>query len=523
MSFLSGHCCSKLNYLICCSKTFSSEKKKKKFNLRQEAIANRVCLNNKIINKNESSSITLNNQNNINIRSLNDTLQQQNSRETNLKYNKDIQTTKNASYESLINSSVDNRLFDNYCPTINNDIIIKEVIINRNYPNERLGLTLCYGITSTSTINVYIEQVEKNSLADRQGQLQVGDQIIKINNHQVTNRDQTIHLVNGASKIILQIIRFKSTKINSSNVESQLRRSALKKSDSGVILASNTDFETNNQFIYKKCLNQYNLIRKISTSLTCLAYENCSNCHHNLLYSQQIKYRRCLSLNDLKICRIIEENLDYSKSIRKDLINCQEEFKIKKNYEKSIIKPLSFNDHHDKVIERYFSYLKEDIDHSHYDKYRLNKNRQYENNRICKNNRRRYRKPNLKEKNPLLITTNDDTISQLKQNPYLIKEQRKKQFQRSKISKERFGLQENLINSITEDFNLLNRIFLHENEQELKEKPYLAIKYQQESISEKEKLEKILQQYEIDHPLRLQSTQNRTIYSTENNLSTVII
>ncbi|CAF5107319.1 unnamed protein product, partial [Rotaria sp. Silwood1] len=257
--------------------------------------------------------------------------------------------------------------------------------------------------------------------------------------------------------------------------------------------------------------------------LTCLAYENCSNCHHNLLYSQQIKYRRCLSLNDLKICRIIEENLDYSKSIRKDLINCQEEFKIKKNYEKSIIKPLSFNDHHDKVIERYFSYLKEDIDHSHYDKYRLNKNRQYENNRICKNNRRRYRKPNLKEKNPLLITTNDDTISQLKQNPYLIKEQRKKQFQRSKISKERFGLQENLINSITEDFNLLNRIFLHENEQELKEKPYLAIKYQQESISEKEKLEKILQQYEIDHPLRLQSTQNRTIYSTENNLSTVII
>ncbi|CAF3617010.1 unnamed protein product [Rotaria sp. Silwood1] len=411
-------------------------------------------------------------------------------RETNLKYNKDIQTTKNASYESLINSSVDNRLFDNYCPTINNDIIIKEVIINRNYPNERLGLTLCYGITSTSTINVYIEQVEKNSLADRQGQLQVGDQIIKINNHQVTNRDQTIHLVNGASKIILQIIRFKSTKIISSNVESQLRRSALKKSDSGVILASNTDFETNNQFIYKKCLNQYNLIRKISTSLTCLAYENCSNCHHNLLYSQQIQYRRCLSLNDLKICRIIEENLDYSKSIRKDLINCQEEFKIKKNYEKSIIKPLSFNDHHDKVIERYFSYLKEDIDH---------------------------------KKNPLLITTNDDTISQLKQNPYLIKEQRKKQFQRSKISKERFGLQENLINSITEDFNLLNRIFLHENEQELKEKPYLAIKYQQESISEKEKLEKILQQYEIDHPLRLQSTQNRTIYSTENNLSTVII
>ncbi|CAF3302368.1 unnamed protein product, partial [Rotaria sp. Silwood2] len=198
---------------------------------------------------------------------------------------------------------------------------------------------------------------------------------------------------------------------------------------------------------------------------------------------------------------------DYSKSIRKNLINSEEEFKIIKDNDKSIIRPLSFHDHTDKVIETYFSYLKEDIDHNYSDKCRLNKDKRYENNQICKTNRCHYRKQNLKEKNR-----------------YSTKEQRKKQFQRSKISNERFGLfQDNLINSITEDFNLLNRVFLHENQQELKEKPYLAIKYQQESIIEKEKLKKIAELYKINNHLTFQPTHNRTINSTKDNLSTIII
>ncbi|CAF3423925.1 unnamed protein product, partial [Rotaria sp. Silwood2] len=312
--------------------------------------------------------------------------------ETKFKRNKDIQTTKNPSYESLLHSSIDDRLFKKSFSTINNDIIIKDVILHRSHLNERLGLTLCYGITSTSTINVYIEEVEKKGLADRQGQLQAGDQIIKINNHRVTNRDQAIHLLNRTYQIILQIIRFKSTKVILSNIESQLKESVLKKSDSGVILASNTDFETNNQLIYKKCLNQHDFIKKSSTSLSSLTFENCSNCRHDRLYSQQLQYRRCLSLNDLKMRQFIEEIFDYSKSIRKNLINSEEEFKIIKDNDKSIIRPLSFHDHTDKVIETYFSYLKEDIDHNYSDKCRLNKDKRYENNQICKTNRCHYRK-----------------------------------------------------------------------------------------------------------------------------------
>jgi hypothetical protein len=115
-------------------------------------------------------------------------------------------------------------------------------------------------------------------------------------------------------------------------------------------------------------------------------------------------------------------------------------------------------------------------------------------------------------------------MSELKQGRYWTKEQRKQQFQRSKQCKQRTrSFQQNSFDSTTEDFNLLNRIFLRENKQELKEKPYLAVKYQQQSIIEKEKLKKILQQYPIHHRLTTQSTTTMSINSTQCHTSTIII
>ncbi|CAF1029003.1 unnamed protein product [Rotaria magnacalcarata] len=461
-----GSCgCSKLNYLICGAKNFSSTNKKKKSTLRQATIINDVNSNKKVINQHESSSMNFNEQNNINIRSSYDTLRQDNSQQTIFECNKNNQ--------KMINYSMDDRLFHRACSTLNNEIIIKDVILHRNNPNERLGLTLCYGITSTSIINICIEQVEKKSIADCQGKLQCGDQIIKINNYPVTNRDQAINLVNGASTIILQIIRRQS-------------------------------IQTNHRSIDKKCFNQFKGLKKKSVSLSCLIFEHCTGYRQNHLYSEQIQYRRCLSLNDLENCSIIEEKFDNKRPIIKDFLHSEIEFDRKQSNEKSIIKPLSFNNHNEKIIERYFTYLKENFNHSDTGKYRFNKNKQ------CNSNPLRYPKnQDIKEKTRLLIRKDDRSISLLKQSRCSIKAQRrKKQYQRSNIYEKRTNFsQENSIESITEDYNLLNRIFLHENQQELKEKPYLAIKYQQESISEKEKLKTILQQHRIDHHLTFPSTQ----------------
>jgi hypothetical protein len=109
-------------------------------------------------------------------------------------------------------------------------------------------------------------------------------------------------------------------------------------------------------------------------------------------------------------------------------------------------------------------------------------------------------------------------MSEMKQGRYWTREQRKQQFQRSKQRKK--FIRQDFNNSTTEDFNLLNRIFLRENKKELKEKPYLAVKYQQQSTIEREKLNKIIQKYPIHHRSSSQATTNKSINTS---LSTIII
>lgn len=63
--------------------------------------------------------------------------------------------------------------------------------------------------------------------------------------------------------------------------------------------------------------------------------------------------------------------------------------------------------------------------------------------------------------------------------------------------------------SIEEDFHLLNRIFLRENLNELVKKPYLAIKYQQQSNIQKQLLKD-----SFYHPFQSNSTRNNSFHSS---------
>jgi len=240
----------------------------------------------------------------------------------------------------------------------------------------------------------------------------------------------------------------------------------------------------------------------MSSSLSCLLSNQYSTCHENHFYFSQIEYRRCLSLNDLTNYSFINEQINSSKSSIKDLIHSQSLFEITTDNEKFILKPLPFNDY-------------------------LNDSGlvfgQYQNNRShSKQIRRRYREECLKE----LITTDDEIMSEFKQGRYWTKEQRKKQFQRSKQYKQKnriFQQNSNSIHSTTEDFNLLNRIFLRENQKELKQKPYLAVKYEQQSTIEREKLKKIIEKYPIHHHFKSQSNTTMSINSTQYYPPTIII
>lgn len=53
--------------------------------------------------------------------------------------------------------------------------------MRRTSTNDRIGLTLCYGETEEDGFtDIFIGEVEDNSVAGRNGKIQEGDQILKV-------------------------------------------------------------------------------------------------------------------------------------------------------------------------------------------------------------------------------------------------------------------------------------------------------------------------------------------------------
>ncbi|CAF3743274.1 unnamed protein product [Rotaria sp. Silwood1] len=451
--------------------------------------------------------------------------------------NNNLKRINNYSYESSLNSFIDNHFWKRSSSILSNGIIIKNIILRRNHPNERLGITLCYGITSKSTTNIYIQQVDKESIAGHQGELHSGDQIIKINNHRVTSRDEAINLVNGACRIHLQIVRFEFPNQNFPTIQS----TPLTEDDSGVTLACNTDFETTNDWIYQKSSNECNNLIKSCVSLSSSALNYCSNCRRNQFYSRQFQYRRCLSLNDLRRpCSFLTQSIDHTKH----LIRSQSLFGMTTDNEQVIVKPLPFHHQQQTLIGKQKKtnsifpiilyiclFLKENRDDSDSGlvcgRSRSNdshRSRHNQHQSTLKYSRRRYREQYLKEQ---YQTTDDEPMSELKQGRYWTRQQRKEHLVKSRQYRQRAKyFQQSSINpcsdSTTEDFNLLNRIFLRENQQELKQKPHLAYKYGQQSTIERDRLKRLIQQNYFNR-IRSQSTTTVSISSTIDQSSIVIL
>ena len=129
----------------------------------------------------------------------------------------------------------------------------------------------------------------------------------------------------------------------------------------------------------------------------------------------------------------------------------------------------------------------------------------YQNQLTLKRFRRRCREQRLKEQQ--YLTTDDEPMSELKQGKYWTREQRKEHLIKAKQYRQRakFFQQSSMNDSATDDYNLLNRIFLRENQFELQQKPFLAYKYDQQSSIERNRLKRMIQQHYFNR-MKSQST-----------------
>lgn len=76
------------------------------------------------------------------------------------------------------------------------------------------------------------------------------------------------------------------------------------------------------------------------------------------------------------------------------------------------------------------------------------------------------------------------------------------------------GKRKRSFQTIEEDFYLLNRIFLRENQNELVKKPFLAMKYQQQSNIQKQLLKDCFQKSSFNHSLTSNSTTNLSAHTS---------
>ncbi|XP_046353325.2 E3 ubiquitin-protein ligase PDZRN3-like isoform X2 [Haliotis rufescens] len=70
----------------------------------------------------------------------------------------------------------------------------EEVVLHRVSSEEKLGLTLCYGSLEDEVTDIFISEIDPNSIAAKDGRIREGDQILQINGVDVHNRDQAIKL-----------------------------------------------------------------------------------------------------------------------------------------------------------------------------------------------------------------------------------------------------------------------------------------------------------------------------------------
>ena len=237
---------------------------------------------------------------------------------------------------------------------------------------------------------------------------------------------------------------------------------------------------------------------KSSLSLSLTALNHLSN-------TEQLQSRRCLSLNDLQFTASI-----------KPYLHSQSLFGTTTDNEEIILKPLPFNVYHRR--EDSDSGLVCQRSHSN------DSHRSHRTQWTMKYFRRRCREQRLKEQ---YQTTDDEPMSELKQGKYWTRQQRKEHLIKARQYRQRakFFQQHSIVpysDSATEDFNLLNRIFLRENQYELKDRPFLAHRYQQQSSIERNRLKRMIHP---DNFKRIKSPSNTTISisSTIDRTSMIIL
>ncbi|XP_060537378.1 PDZ domain-containing protein 4 isoform X2 [Cylas formicarius] len=97
---------------------------------------------------------------------------------------------------------------ENSLDCLPHDIDLEEVTLRKCSSDEKLGLTVCYssGSEVDTCTEVYIRDIAPQSVADRDGRLRQGDQILQVNGKDVANKEETESLFAENRKAVTLLV-----------------------------------------------------------------------------------------------------------------------------------------------------------------------------------------------------------------------------------------------------------------------------------------------------------------------------
>ncbi|KAI6217983.1 Slo-interacting protein 1 [Aphelenchoides fujianensis] len=105
---------------------------------------------------------------------------------------------------------------------LNEPIDYEEVELRRSASCQRLGLTLCYGGADDRDTDIFVSQLEKGSVAERNGRVRVGDQILQVNGADVRNREEAMRQFALESQRVLLLLARPSNEQGAEDEEEQV-------------------------------------------------------------------------------------------------------------------------------------------------------------------------------------------------------------------------------------------------------------------------------------------------------------
>ncbi|KFD67129.1 hypothetical protein M514_07438 [Trichuris suis] len=160
--------------------------------------------------------------------------------------------------------------------------VFEQVNLVRVYPTQKLGLTLCYSAADNEETEIFVSEIKAGSLANRDGRIKTGDQVLEINGVNVRSRSQAVELFRQerhrvsillARRLPRAMVDNEFSPIEEEDEGTQTDRTSAHEKDSGISRTTDSELELMPSLASPSKLSEFSTDGSHSSELISIADE----------------------------------------------------------------------------------------------------------------------------------------------------------------------------------------------------------------------------------------------------------